>query len=212
MNKNDKRKKLIIAGIAFLGVVLFFVLAGISYHKLLRYKLFPKRWGEVKPGLLFRSGWLDPALMEKTLRKHNIKTIVNLVGPSEKGEFEKEVAKKLGIEIHYFGMSGGGRAENPDLYPKAIKVAFDSMEASKPVLVHCSAGSQRAGTFVAIYQLLVEKLDSKSVLNEMFAHNFDGDPELIQYINDNMPFFARRLKELGVIDKIPDSLPVLKIE
>jgi len=212
MAENNKRKKLIVAGIAFLGVVLFFVLAGVSYHHFLKYRLFPKRWGEVKPGLLFRSGWLDPALMEKTLNKYKIKTIINLVGPSKKGEFEKEVAQKLGIEIHYFGMSGGGRAKNPDSYAQAIKIAFDSMKAGKPVLVHCSAGSQRAGAFVAIYQLLVENMDSESVLNEMLSHNFDGNPELIQYINDNMPFFALRLKELGVIDKIPDPLPVLGIE
>ncbi|MEM4248515.1 MAG: dual specificity protein phosphatase family protein [Candidatus Nanoarchaeia archaeon] len=192
---------------AFLIIPCFLVFLGIFWHKVLEPRIFPKRWGEVEKGLLFRSGRIHPSLVEEILKKHNIKLIIDLDEESPKTSKEREAAEKLGIKIYYFRISGDGIAKNPDDYVNALKLIHESLDKKEAVLVHCAAGSQRTSVLVAIYEMLVKKKDKKEVFEDMLEKDFDAKKEVIEFMNQNMEFFAQRLFELGIIDQIPDTLP-----
>lgn len=192
---------------AFFIIPCFLIFCGVLWHKILEPRIFPKRWGEVEKGLLFRSGRIHPSLVEEILRKHNIKLIIDLDEESPKTSKEREAAEKLGIKIYYFRISGDGIAKNPDDYANAIKLIHEALDRKEPTLVHCAAGSQRTSVLIAIYEMLVKKKEKKEVFEDMLEKDFDAKKEVIDFMNQNMEFFARRLFELGVIDQIPEKLP-----
>ncbi len=181
----------------------------------LKNDFFPKRFGIVEDGKIYRSGQLSRWLVERTLRKYNIKVIVNLTGDSnetaDKDE-EQEAAEKLGIERHYFFLGGNGTGDIND-YAKAIAIICQAKEKGKPVLVHCAAGTHRAGGVIAAYRLLIEKKDVPYILNEMRSYDWspEKNPYLLPYINGNMEKLAFLLNQMGVIDKIPNPLPQIVI-
>jgi protein tyrosine/serine phosphatase len=181
----------------------------------LKDAFIPKRFGVVEPGQIYRSGQLSRWLIERTLLKHNIKVIVSLTGDSnetaDKDE-EQEVVAKLGIEKHCFLLSGNGTGDIND-YAKAIEAICQAKEEGKPVLVHCGAGTQRAGGVIATYRLLIEKKDVQFVLNEMMNYDWspEKNPNLLLYLNNNMEKLASLLNRMGVMDKIPNPLPQLVI-
>jgi protein tyrosine/serine phosphatase len=185
------------------------------WEGLLKYDFFPRRFGIVEDGKIYRSGQLSRWLVERTLLKYNIKVIVNLTGDStntaDKDE-EQEAIEKLGIEKHYFLLGGNGTGDIND-YAKAIAIICQAKEKGKPVLVHCASGTQRAGGVIAAYRLLIEKKDVPYVVNEMVSYDWNPEknPNLLFYLNSNMEKLAFLLKQMGVIDKIPDPVPQIVI-
>jgi protein tyrosine/serine phosphatase len=185
------------------------------WEGLLKYDFFPRRFGIVEDGKIYRSGQLSRWLVERTLLKYNIKVIVNLTGDStntaDKDE-EQEAIEKLGIEKHYFLLGGNGTGDIND-YAKAIAIICQAKEKGKPVLVHCASGTQRAGGVIAAYRLLIEKKDVPYVVNEMVSYDWNPEknPNLLFYLNSNMEKLAFLLKQMGVIDKIPNPVPQLVI-
>ncbi len=75
--------------------------------------------------------------------------------------------------------------------------------------MHCAAGAQRTGGVIAIYRLLVQKIDPNIVEDEIekYGCDIDDKPILRSYLNDNMAELAIRLKQAGVIDQIPAPIP-----
>jgi protein tyrosine/serine phosphatase len=182
----------------------------------LKDAFFPKRFGVVEPGRIYRSGQLSRWLIERTLLKHNIKVIVNLIGDSNETadtDEEQEVVEKLGIEKHIFQLSRDGTGDVNN-YAKAIAAICQAQEKSKPVLVHCSAGTKRSGGVIAAYRLLIEKKDIPFVLNEMTSYGWNPEKNsiLLSYLNSNMGKLAFLLNQMGVIDKIPNPLPQIVLK
>jgi protein tyrosine/serine phosphatase len=181
----------------------------------LRDDFVPKRFGVVEDGKIYRSGQLSRWLIERTLRKYNIKVIVCLTGDSndtaDKDE-EQEVVEKLGIEKYHFLLNGNGTGDIND-YAKAIAAICQAKEKGRPVLVHCGAGTQRSGGVIAAYRLLIEKKDAAYVVNEMRSYDWNPEknPYLLPYLNGNMGKLAFLLKQMGAIDKIPDPVPQIVI-
>jgi protein tyrosine phosphatase (PTP) superfamily phosphohydrolase (DUF442 family) len=204
-------KRLRIIAIALLCLIGSFGL----WEGLLKNDFVPKRFGIVEDGKIYRSGQLSRWLVERTLRKYNIKVIVCLTGDSnqtaDKDE-EQEAAEKLGIERYNFSLSGNGTGDIND-YAKAIAAICQAKEKGKPVLVHCGAGTQRAGGVIATYRLLIEKKDVPFILNEMRSYDWSPkkNPYLLPYLNGNMEKLAFLLNQMGVIDKIPNPVPQIVI-
>jgi hypothetical protein len=69
---------------------------------------FPKNFGVVEPGQIYRSGKISPFLIGKVLTKYNIKVIITLSGDSETSvpnTAERKAAKEMGIERLVFSIS-----------------------------------------------------------------------------------------------------------
>jgi protein tyrosine/serine phosphatase len=136
--------------------------------------LFPKRFGVVDQGRLYRSGNLTPAATAKVVRAHNIRTIVDLgaYAPGSPEEARAQAtADALGVTRHRFPLFGDGTGD-PNAYVHALRIATDP--AHQPVLIHCAAGSERTGCAVALYRVLEHGITPDAAYDETRA--FDHDP------------------------------------
>ena len=175
-------------------------------------KFFPRRWGESYPGV-FRSGQIDPRIIESTLASHNIKTIVCLkeaADDSRANVAEVNAASKLHIIRTCIPMYGNGYG-SLDNYALAIETIEKSRLHGDPVLVHCGAGTHRTGGVLASYKVLVLGVDPQVCLNEMMQYNFNSDQNrvLVPFLNQQMKALAQELVKRGVISAVPAPLPQL---
>ena len=176
-----------------------------------------KRWGEVIPNLLYRSGQISSDQIEEILRTHDIQTIVNLtydVPELEEQQAEAAAVEKLNIEMLRFPLRGWGTGKVAH-YVGAVVAIHNAVLSNKKTLVHCSAGTQRTGGVLTVYKLLVKSEDPATVYEEMKFYGWnpddEGDKFLIGFLNDMMEVFAAELLEQGVINAIPNPMPQLPL-
>ena len=213
MNVNDSkvysttgRRRLIVAGLLIVTGLAIWAWFGI-----IRYHVIPKRFGVVEQGSIYRSGQLSASLVKKVLADHNIRVIVDLTNDDPKNQdqqAEKKAAAELNIKVLRFPMSGKGTGDVND-YASAVAAIANAEKQNLPVLVHCAAGAQRTGGIIAAYQLLVQKIDPNIVEDEIEKYGcaIDDRPVLRSFVNDNMAELAARLKQTGIIDQIPATIP-----
>lgn len=202
------------ASIGRIALIVAVIGAGIwLWEDVLEDHVIPKRWGVVEAGKIYRSGRLSVTFVKRTLKKHNIAVIVTLTGnkPGHKDqEAERQAAAQLGIEILRFPLRGNGTGDINN-YAQAIAAIVDAKQKGKPVLVHCAAGTQRTGGVIACYRMLIEKKPALFAYAELLHCDWDPDDDqiLLTYVNNNMAELATLLKRKGVIDEVPNPLPVL---
>jgi protein tyrosine/serine phosphatase len=192
-----------------LGVLAY----GIFWWSEHKYEYIPKRWGVVVPGKIFRSGQLTPEIMKKTLTEHGITTIIDLQLNDlvdEHLQAEVRYAQEHGLRHYRFGLGGDGTGDVAR-YVDAVAMLVECVRDNRPVLVHCAAGTQRTGGVVACYRLLIEGADPQEVTQELkdYDWNPEGDWELSEYINSNLPYIAEQLVERGALDRVPAVNPRL---
>ncbi len=183
----------------------------MMWKYVIKDRIIARQFGVVEEGRIYRSGQISSSLIRKTLVKYNIKAIIELAGDSTTSvnqAAEKQTVAELGIERNVFSLHGNGTGDI-ETYASAIAAICEERKEKEPVLVHCRAGAQRTGGVIAAYQLLIERKDIESVRNEMIHYGFDpnNDINLRSFLNNNMAEIAERLKQMGVIDKVPESIP-----
>ncbi len=182
-----------------------------------KYEMFPKRLGEVVPGLLFRSGDLRPGIVHRALEQNNIEAVIKLsqhlpeTRPHHKAE--EEACLALGADLYNIPMGGSGKAP-PYRYVKTVKLLHEHVQAGKPILVHCAAGTNRTGGVIAVYRMLVEGWTPEDTFTEMRRYNFSTNEnhDLLPYLDEHMPYFAEQLVAEGIIEKVPDPLPRIPVD
>ncbi|MDP6380420.1 MAG: tyrosine-protein phosphatase [Phycisphaerae bacterium] len=112
------------------------------------------------PQAMYRSGQLHPDDLEERVKKHNIKTVLNLRGKNPGEDWyigERQRAAELGIEFVSIAMSARF------LMSRDIMVQIiDVLETRpRPILVHCLAGVDRSGLISALERLLKDPADMK---------------------------------------------------
>jgi protein tyrosine/serine phosphatase len=198
-------------------VTVFLVIGGlVAWNNGLRDGLFPKNFGIVEPGQLYRSGQISHWQIEKTLKNNNIKVIVALSAHGGKQadlDAETKAVSDLGIDREVFALGGDGTG-NIAHYADAIAKIDQAKRQGKPVLVHCIAGAQRTGGVIATYQMLVEHKPPEEAFAQMreYGHDPTANPHLLDFLNTHMAELAKLLVDRHVIDKVPQPLPVLRAE
>jgi protein tyrosine/serine phosphatase len=105
-------------------------------------------------GEAYRSGQMDAAQLSRVIQEYGIKSIINLRGTDAPALYqgEMETAKRLGVQHYDFSLS----ATNEITVSQMDDVIRTLREASKPVLIHCQAGSDRTGLVSALYCLTLK--------------------------------------------------------
>lgn len=160
---------------------LLLVAAGIAAHRLLAWK----RFEEVRPGILYRSGMLRDWQLRDAFRRYGIRTVFSFTFTDH--EAEQQTCGELGIRYHFCYLPGDGVGPD-EPYLRFLEVA--AQPANHPILVHCSAGVQRTGGAVALYRVLVQGWDFDRATAEMIDRGNEGRPAQIE----QLAHICRRLR------------------
>jgi len=189
-----------------------------AWDSQIKPRVIVRKWNVVEPGSIYRSGQISRYLIEDTLKKHDIRTIIFLSEDKDLTEgvsrpdlaAEREAAKKLGIERFNYPLRGDGTGDIVQ-YANAVEKIVQCQKQFKPVLVHCHTGSQRTGATIAFYQLLIRHRPTNEVYRDLIdnEHDPEDNPKLIPYVNQNIAVLAKMLVERGVMDKVPEPMPQL---
>lgn len=175
--------------------------------------VFPKRWDKIAEPALYRSGQISGRLIESTLRRHGIRTVVDLTDRrtrTEDRETERLAIRDLGLERIRAPLEGDGRGD-PESYVLALRAMTAAVRTGRPTLVHCQSGVQRVGGVVAAFRLLIERRPPAEVRAELDAKGWDpkDDRVLEEFLDANLGTIAARLVEEGILERVPDPLPLL---
>mgnify|MGYP001559900128 CR=1 FL=1 len=146
----------------------------VAYTTLIKPSLWPTRFGVVREGHIYRSGRMSPSALAHVYERYKIKTIIDLGGyhaGSKEDQREQQTADALGIKRHSFRLEGDGTGD-VNIYADALRIMTDPKQ--QPVLVHCSAGSERTGCLVMLYRQIYENVGLEKALTE--AQEFDHEP------------------------------------
>ncbi len=196
-------------------IALAIVCAGapITYFAAARPNLEPKRFGVVEEGKLYRSGELTTAALAKVVRERGIRTIIDF-GAFEPGSAdearEQRSAQALGVTRFVLRLEGDGTG-NLNNYVRALEIMNDP--ARQPVLVHCSAGTQRTGCAVALYRKVHTGASVDALIDE--ARQYDHDPkdnphvrEILEQRGSDIVDAYRKGTMVSGFDAVPPAKPV----
>lgn len=126
----------------------------------------------VTPGVLYRSKQLTDQEFYHFIKKHGIRTVINLRGKfTDARWYRSEIAvmKKYGLTHLDFKLSATDIVA-PEKLDSIISLC---MASPKPLLVHCKAGADRTGLFCAAWKLSVEGRPPAEALRQLsiiFGH------------------------------------------
>lgn len=152
----------------------------------------------IVPGVLYRSGQLDPEDLQQQIDLRGIKTVVNLGSTKD---WDAAVCQANGVKYirvpvgDVWQMDGLPNPEaNGKVFPKpdlsAVWRAIDD-PAARPVLIHCWGGTHRTGVFVAKYRIEQQGWSARDAIDEMKLFGFDtSDPKfagVLNYLRQHQP-------------------------
>lgn len=148
-------------------------LAFAAPRRALVEQFVPRRFAEVEPGRLYRSGQIAPRLLAGVLREHRIGVVVDLTG-SQPGDrrfqaaarAEAETLAELGVRHVRTPLHGDGTGD-PASYVVALEELARARQAGIPALVHCDAGMRRSAGVIAAYERIVEGRSPEEARREL---------------------------------------------
>jgi protein-tyrosine phosphatase len=163
---NPRRRRTLIAAAAVL------VIAGGIAIKLGRHHVIPRRFAEVVPGHLYRSGYLEEGTLRRVIDQHGIRTVLSLLNnePDDPDQRkENAILAERRVRLLRIGMRGDGVAEYDQL-DAAADILADA--AAHPLLVHCAAGVNRTGAVFAAWRMKHCGWDVERALAEAERHGY----------------------------------------
>jgi protein-tyrosine phosphatase len=125
---------------------------------------------EVEIGF-YRSGRLTPENIALLSSKYHLKTIVSLetyMLASQVKRDEMQAAQKYGVKYLNFPIMPVG-----DLDVSKLNYIIPALKnEQRPILIHCYRGSERVGTSVAAYRMLVNGWSFANATKEMDDYGF----------------------------------------
>ena len=182
------------------------------WDEFLKYRLIAKRFGVVVPGLVYRSGQISKWVIGDVLDRHGIEVVIDLQGADPQDQHQQaeiEAIERRGIALERFPMSGDGTGE-PEVYAEAVAVLARAAAQGRPVLVHCGAGAKRTGGVVVLYRVLIQRQSVQAAYRELSRYGWrSNNPTLLRFLNSHMDEIAELLVARGVLDAVPERLPVI---
>jgi len=198
-----------------LAALAVFCAVGV-WKRAIRPHVFPKNFGVVEAGQIYRSGELSPEAMRRVVADHGIKTVIDF-GAHEAGSpsemRERRVCDVLGVERYQMRLEGDSQG-NANYYVQALRLMNDP--AKRPILVHCAAGSERTGCAVILYRHVVQGKPIDDVYHEAYEHRHSDDrnPKLRWMLDTWAAKVGAAYRDGGLIpdqEPLPDPVPVAPV-
>ena len=200
-----------------LGCVIAALVLGVPVALYRAQYVHAKRFREVEPGRLYRSGQMTAGGFRETIERYGIKTVVNLQHEEPdpllpdawlgKGKVrESDLCAQLGVNYRLLTPDVLLPGNQLDWEPPAVSEwrAILDDEANYPVLLHCKAGLHRTGRLTAIYRMEYRGWSPGEALRELRANGYgyvaasEGDEFVIQFVQNYKPrSSAQRLTALA---------------
>jgi protein tyrosine phosphatase (PTP) superfamily phosphohydrolase (DUF442 family) len=122
----------------------------------------------VSPGLVYRSGQMDAAALNRIITERGIKTIINLRGSSTNNDWyqvETNTATQLGTRHYDFSLSASREVSDAEME----QILAVMQTAPKPVLIHCKNGADRSGLVGALYLYSLEGKSASAADRQLTA-------------------------------------------
>jgi protein tyrosine/serine phosphatase len=136
-----------------------------------RNRLVWDHFDVVKPGILYRSGQLNPNQLTAAVRnpRYAFRTVINFQRPGPGVEAERALCKQLGVDFVNLPMPGDGFGQEAQF--REVLAACDD-PSRRPVLVHCARGTCRTGAAVALYRFERDGWTVEDVAAEMVRQTY----------------------------------------
>ncbi|MBU4444815.1 tyrosine-protein phosphatase [bacterium] len=135
----------------------------------------------VTPGV-WRSSQPNRESLDR-MKKHGLKTVINLRGDKATNLWERHIADSLGLK--YYNIQIDARYEqNTDTVRYILSIMHDS--AHQPVLIHCLGGKDRTGMLSAIYKMRYCGTSFEDAYREMLMYGYHENdyPHLVETITE----------------------------
>src|ERR1035437_8077166 len=114
--QSSQKQRLRKLAVAIVAIVLLVIGGLVAWNNGVRDRLFPKNFGVVEPGQLYRSGQISRWQIERTLKNNGIKVIVALSAHASARlqpdiDAELATASALGIDREVFPLGGDGTGQ-----------------------------------------------------------------------------------------------------
>jgi protein tyrosine/serine phosphatase len=160
----------------------------------------------VRPGVLYRSGQMSLAGLERLVDEYGFRTVVSLrdsyvAGGTPPDLKEEAFCRKMDI-LHVrispraWESPTGGPAPVEEGVRRFLEVMAD--RRNYPVLVHCFAGVHRTGAYCAIYRMEFQGWSNAEALAEMKAcgyDNLDDEWDIRNFLDSYRPGERARIPE-----------------
>jgi tyrosine-protein phosphatase SIW14 len=132
----------------------------------------------VREGVLYRSGQLSPAGLDRAIRERGIRTVISLRAPGRSDSWEEQFCadrkvQHVRIEPRVWRPDEKGDIPADDAVKEFLAVV--AKPENHPVLVHCFAGIHRTGTMCAIYRMEEDRWPAERAINEMHRYGFEPE-------------------------------------
>ena len=189
-----------------LGAVVVVLVLGPPVALYRAQYIHAKRFREVEPGRLYRSGQMTAEGFRDFVERYGIKTVVNLQHEEPdpllpdnwlgKGKVrESELCRQLGVTYRLITPDVLPPGNTLDREPPAVKEWRDVLDDANnyPILLHCKAGLHRTGRLTAIYRMEYRGWSPGEALRELRANGYgyvaasEGDEFVIQFVQNYKP-------------------------
>lgn len=116
------------------------------------------------------------------LAKLGVKTVINLIGDSDRDHTEQSSVEQHGMRYVSIPMSTR-KAPTADQLQAFLTVVNDP--ASQPVFVHCVGGKHRTGVMTAVYRMMKDGISGAEAFTEMKRFKYGPDflhPEFKRFV------------------------------
>jgi len=163
-------------------------------------------WDEAKRGVLYRSGQLTGDQLTEAVKRHHIRTVINLQQAGPELTAERALAARLGVDFVNLPMPGDGFGEEWQ-FREILKIIDDPEQ--RPVLVHCARGTCRTGAAVAMYRFERDgwTIDDVAVEMRRQTYRYGWLPGYMYAMAKNKPSSASTLEMLYDRNRAPESSP-----
>jgi protein tyrosine phosphatase (PTP) superfamily phosphohydrolase (DUF442 family) len=149
----------------------------------------------VIPGRVYRSAQLNPEQLDRFVREHGIRTVINLRGRpfSDWYPLQAQTTQALGISQEDVTTSAN-RLPPPGEIRRLIEI-FDQTEY--PILIHCQQGADRTGLATTAYLLLYTDADLATALRQNSPRYGHVAIHTAASMDEFFDLYANWLKENG---------------
>ena len=157
-----------------------------------------KKFAEVEPGKITRSGQLYLWQMERVIDEYDVRTWICL--NDEQAEAERGLCQAKGVDFVRYQMPSDGLGDAAD-FAKVVRLMDDPK--AQPVHVHCNAGVARSGAAVALHRIVNQGWEPQAAIAEQQSFERKGriDPRLRDFVLDTAEQFRAERLAADLSDK-----------